>query len=264
MKVFISADIEGVVGAGHWDETDREKACYEPVREQMCAEVTAACEGAMEAGATEIWVRDAHDSARNLLGAKLPKGVKLVRGWAPDLLMMMQEIDASFDAAAMIGYHSCSGSGASPLSHTMTTEWHRIQINGADASEFLINTYAAEMFGVPVVFVSGDQGICEEVSRLNPSITTASVKVGKGRSTVDVHPEVATDMIRKGMALALQGDRSKCRVALPDHFRVELEMREHPKAFRGSLYPGAQLIDDLTIAYENSSYLEILRFLYFV
>ena len=41
MKVYISADIEGVTGVTHWDETDLSKAEYSIQREQMTAEVVA-------------------------------------------------------------------------------------------------------------------------------------------------------------------------------------------------------------------------------
>jgi len=44
MKVYISADIEGVTGIAHWDEADPSKPDYEYFRQQMTAEVAAACE----------------------------------------------------------------------------------------------------------------------------------------------------------------------------------------------------------------------------
>ena len=72
MKIYISADIEGVTGVTHWDETDLGKGESSLFREQMTAEVVAACEGALQAGATEIWVKDAHDSARNIIASRLP------------------------------------------------------------------------------------------------------------------------------------------------------------------------------------------------
>ena len=70
MKVFISADIEGITNVTHWDETDLEKAEFTAAREQMTAEVAAACEGALEAGATDILVKDAHGDARSIIASK--------------------------------------------------------------------------------------------------------------------------------------------------------------------------------------------------
>jgi D-amino peptidase len=43
------------------------KPDYNEFREQMTAEVSAAGEGALQAGNTEIWVKDAHATARNLI-----------------------------------------------------------------------------------------------------------------------------------------------------------------------------------------------------
>ena len=71
MKVFISADIEGVTGILHWDETARTHADFTEFRDRMTQEVSAACEGAFEAGATEVWIKDAHGSGRNLIADRV-------------------------------------------------------------------------------------------------------------------------------------------------------------------------------------------------
>jgi len=264
MKVYISADIEGITDVTHWDETELGKGVYGQAQEQMIAEVVAACEGAMEAGATEIWVKDAHDTARNLIHAELPECVKLIRAWAPDPLMMMQELDESFDAAALIGYHSRAASGGSPLSHTMTGEWALITINGQPASECLINTLSAAMYGVPLVLVTGDKALCEEVNAFNPATKTVAVKEGKGNSTINIHPHTATELIKLNMRDALKGDLNACLKPLPTQFNLQLTYRKHTKARSASFYPGAKQIDDCTVGFESDSYYELLRFLMFV
>lgn len=263
MKIFLSADIEGVTGVTHWDETDLDKAENAMSREQMTAEVVAACEGALQAGATEIWVKDAHDSARNLIASKLPHEVRLIRGWSPHPLMMMENLDQTFQAAALIGYHSRAGANTSPLAHTMTGAFVRITLNDREASEFLLNTYAAALFKVPVVFVSGDQGLCAEVAELNPNIETVAVKEGIGNSTISIHPELATKRIRDGMTKALQGELANCQVSLPAHFALEIQFKEHMKARLYSFYPGAVLKNPVTVHFEHQDYFEVLRFLLF-
>lgn len=75
----------------------------------MTEEAVAACQGALAAGATEIWVRDAHGSGRNILQEQLPKEAKLVRGWSGHPYAMVQELDSSFDAICMVGYHGPAG-----------------------------------------------------------------------------------------------------------------------------------------------------------
>jgi len=263
MKVYISADIEGITGTTHWDETEKKLADYAEFREQMTAEVNAACEGALNAGATEIWVKDAHDSARNIITSKLPKEVKLFRGWSGHPYMMMDGIDSSFQAAMMIGYHSRAGSGASPLSHTMTGSYFYTTINGQLASEFMINTYTAVYEGVPVVFVSGDAGLCEDAAALIPAISSVSVKQGKGNATINIHPDLAIERIRETVKKALSQDLKKCMVKLPDHFQIEIAYKEHIKAYAASFYPGVQLVNPNTIQFEAKDYFDVLRFMMF-
>ena len=263
MKIYITADIEGVTGATIWDETDEKNAYYTELREQMTAEVAAACEGALNAGATEIWVKDAHDSARNIIPAKLPQEVRLIRGWSSHPFAMVQELDETFQAAMMIGYHSRAAGGTSPLAHTMTGNFAHILLNDRYASEFLIHTYAAAYVHVPVVLVSGDKGLCDEVTQFNPLITTVAVKEGIGGSTVNIHPSLATARIRDGVAKALSSDLSRLQNPLPPHFAIEVCYHDHTKAYPLGFYPGAKQVDPYTVRFEADSYFDILRFLLF-
>jgi D-amino peptidase len=263
MKIYISADIEGVAGTTHWDETHPDKPDYAEFREQMTAEVKAACEGALEAGAEEIWVQDAHEAGRNILAAKLPEAVRMIRGWSGHPLDMVQELDKSFAAVCMIGYHSPSSSDANPLAHSMTTAFTHIKINDRVASEFLIHAYAAALLDVPVAFVSGDEGLCTEVKEVNPAIGALGVKRGVGSATVSLHPDVAVRKTRESMAQAIGGDLEACRLDLPAHFSVEIGYISHGKATRASYYPTARLKDSHTLHFETDDYFEVLRMLLF-
>ena len=264
MKLFISSDIEGSAGIAAWDETEKGNSAYDYFQKQMSREVAAACEGALAGGAEEILVRDAHDSARNIIPSYLPKSVKLMRSWECAPGSMMSGIDAGFDAAAMTGYHSGAYTAGNPLSHTSNTRNQFITLNGQYASEFLINTYYAARFGVPVIFVSGDRALCEEAKRLVPNITAVAVSEALGGASVSIHPDLAADEIRAGMTKAAAGDPARCRIALPAHFQVEIEFREYDRAHRGSFYPGAQRSGVKRVSYEADDFYEIARFLYFV
>lgn len=265
MKIYISADIEGITGITHWDETEKQKPDeYKRFQEQMTREVAAACEGALSAGATEILVKDAHDTGRNLLPERLPESVKLVRGWSGHPLSMVQELDESFDAALFIGYHSRAGSDTNPLAHSMSLKLDYIAINGVFASEFLLHTYAAALKDVPVVFVSGDEGLCWDVSALNERIQTLAVNSGIGDSTVSIHPHMAVQKIREGVECALRGNLKLCNVTLPEYFTMELRYKNHQHAYRAAQYPGATRAGTHAVAFETNHYFEILRMLLFV
>lgn len=99
MKIFISADIEGVATTTLWPETEKGSEDYRLHAQQMTMEVIAACEAASEAGASEIVVRDAHEDGNNLDIWKLPENVTLIRGWSGHPYSMVYGIDPSFDAA---------------------------------------------------------------------------------------------------------------------------------------------------------------------
>lgn len=258
MKVYISADIEGITGVSHWDEANKSKADYPYFSQQMTSEVKAACIGANKCGAEEIWIKDAHGSARNINILDLPENVKITRGWSRHPFLMMQELDSSFDAAMMVGYHSYSGSPDNPLSHTLDDTTAYVKINDIYASEFLINAYTASLVDVPVVFVSGDEGLCNHVKSINENITTLAVKKGSGNSTTSIHPALASKLTTENVESALRGDLSKCKIKLPESFKVEISYVNHYNAYRASFYPGMKQISPTNVVFETNDYFKVL------
>ena len=157
MKVYISADIEGNAFTTVWDETRIDHPEYAAARQQMTAEVKAACEGAIAAGADYILVNDAHDYAVNLDVNELPECVEVIRGWSGSPMGMVDGVDDSFDAAMFIGYHSAAGRCGNPLSHTFTTKTTCVKLNDMVCSEFLLYSWACARKGVPTVLLAGDK-----------------------------------------------------------------------------------------------------------
>lgn len=264
MKIYISADIEGVAGITNWNEAEKNHPDYPEFRERMTEEVVAACEGAIAAGATEILIKDAHDSGRNILAERLPACARLVRGWSGHPLAMVQELDDSFDAALFVGYHSKAGTESNPLAHTITLRVARLSINGTVASEALIHSWAAALHRVPVVFLSGDKGICDDVRSFNPGITTAAMSEGIGPSTVSLAPVRARTLIREGVTSALRGERDACRLTLPERFVLEVTYSNPVQAYKSSWYPGAEPMGNQTVRLEATDYFEVLRALRFI
>lgn len=265
MKVYLSADIEGTCGIADWAETERAAMDdYRPFAAQMTAEVAAACEGAAAAGAEEIVVKDAHDSARNLDGSKLPRHARLFRGWTGDPLCMMAGLDGGeFGAALFTGYHAWAACGGNPLSHTMTTQCDQVLLNQMPASEFLINAYTAGYYGVPVPFLSGDTALCNFARNLIPRIVTVAVNEGWGGGVLSMHPQAAVEAIRAGAEEAVRR-AADCPVPMPDYFTSSIRYRDHKDAYRRSFYPGARLEDDKTISFGTDNWYEMLRFYHFV
>ena len=264
MKIYISADIEGIAGISHWDEARKAHATYQEFRAEMTEEVAAACDGAIGAGAKEILIKDAHDTGRNIIAGRLPDCARLIRGWSGHPLAMVQELDESFAALVLIGYHSKAGTQDNPLAHTLTLQIASLRLNGELCSEFRLHSYAAALYGVPVVFISGDKGICAEAPQLIPSIRPVAVSEGRGASTISIAPALAQRLIREGVGAALQDDLSRCRVKLPESFVLEMTYANPIDAYRKAWYPGATQSGPQTVRFESRDYFEVLRAIRFI
>ncbi len=263
-KVFISVDIEGVAGIGHWDEADHfhQRGAY--FAEQMSLEAAAAAKAAIALG-YEVVVRDAHASARNMNMRVFPEQTKFIRGWSGSPMKMMEGIDNNFTAAIYIGYHSAAYKMENPLSHTISSRrFQKITINGEIASEFLINTYLAYYYGVPVIALSGDQGICDEVRHFSPAIETFATLEGKGDSVLSLHPEASINGIYKMVERALTKPLDNYTLNMPESFTLEIEYKQMAEVYRASYYPGAYIVDGRTVGFKSDDFFEIARAIFFM
>lgn len=179
--------------------------------------------------------------------------------------MMVQEIDETYDAAAFIGYHARAGAGGNPLAHTISSRAiHEIYINGTAVSEYHIHAYVAALVGVPVVFVSGDRTLCEDIASWQPATRTLTTKWGEGASQHTIHPEVAIDGIRTGIQAALEGDIEAAKLTLPDRFSLQIIYKQHTQAYEKSFYPRAEHIDAHTVRLDTDDYFDVMRALMFL
>jgi D-amino peptidase len=131
-----------------------------------------------------------------------------------------------------------------------------MKINGEYTSEFVINSYIAADFGVPVVFISGDKMLCEKSKQFNPSITTVAVKEGDGGATVSINPDYACDLIKEKVKEALK-NINECKINIPNKFEVEINYKEHSDAKRASYFPGVTQIGSHTVKYTANNVKEL-------
>jgi len=256
MKLFISADLEGVAGVTNWCETRYGGQGYEEACHQMTLEVAAACRAAMELG-YEVVIKDGHENALNIKPAMLPRGVELIRGWMSSPASMMAGLDDSFNAVAYIGYHSPQGSNTSPLAHTIRHDlFHWIRINGELTSEFSINALWAAANKVPSVFLSGDNGMCEIAKKSYPGIITVATKKGIGNATWNIHPEESVERIEKGVQMGLKAGIGL--IPIEDEYKMEIHFKDHQHARSASWYPGALQIDCNTVIYTAKTPKELI------
>ena len=204
-KIFISADLEGVVGAVTSEQLGPNGFEYNRFREFMTAEVNAAINAARAAGATEILIADSHGNGQNLLIEKLPKDVKLIRSW-PRPLGMMEGIDSSFDGVIFTGYHASTDNMEGVRAHTFSSaSFTSIKVNGKVMTEGSWNAAVAGEFGVPVIMVSGDDTAVNEVKALIGNAEGAIVKESISfHSAKSLHPEAAYDLIKEKTSYAVK------------------------------------------------------------
>jgi len=222
VKVYVSVDMEGVAGISAWEQCLAGGDDYALGRALLLGEVNAAIEGALEAGADEILVNDAHSAMRNLPPGELGGHASYLSGrFKP--LYMMEGLDASYDAAVFLGYHAAM---ATPgiLSHTYNPRAiAHVTLNGTVTGEAGINALVAQHLGVPVAVITGDQYVGREAAPYCPGIEVVQVKTSVSRYAAEhLHPEVARERIRAGVAAALRRELGPPAIRLPATLEVEL------------------------------------------
>ncbi len=204
MKVFISADIEGVAGVVDPDQVRGPGAEYEIGRRLLTGEVNAAIDGALEAGAEEVLVNDAHSSMHNIDPAALRPQASYLSGRHKPLYMM-EGLEGGFDAVFMVGYHGSIGAEHAILSHTYNplAVWEA-RLNGVSVGESGLNALVALHHRVPVVLITGDAATADEARPFMPEAEAVVVKRSITRFAAEsLHPQRACELIRAGAARAL-------------------------------------------------------------
>lgn len=264
MRVFISADIEGVANTAIWDHCRKAEYGYVDACKEMTAEVAAACEGAFAAGADYVRIKDAHGSGTNIFPELLPRGPKrnsleLTRSGNGSPFSMVYGIEDGFDAVMFVGYHSAAGKNGNRMSHTYSTPIVYAKLNGEYMSEFMLYSYACAMVGVPTVFLSGDQQLCEDSCKLHPKMFTVPTKRGFGGSTTCRHPLDVHDDIREMTEKALRQDLKDALITIPKHFEFELRFKEQVQAVKTSFFPGFTQIDANTVRMTTDDFMDVMR-----
>ena len=249
MKIFISADIEGVAGVVVPQHGNPGNPEYERARRLMTEEVSAAVAGAFDGGATEVLVNDSHGPQVNLLPELLDPRAELLLG-RPKPGGMFAGLDASFAGAFCTGYHSGAGRHGI-LSHTVSGfAFAAIRVNGVDCAEaILYGAYGGSM-GVPVLLLSGDNELEIQCAKIFPGARFVVVKHAlTTRAARALSPEVARTRIRAAAEQAVRG-RAACRpFVIPAPYRLELDMNSVMLADFASIIPSAERLAPRTVAF---------------
>jgi D-amino peptidase len=256
MIIWICTDMEGLAGIDRWEQ------CYHPDdnapeylygREQLTEEVNAAVAGCFDAGATEVRVIDGHGRNRNrgFLQEKLDPRVKQV--WFSSLNpLRLEGLDDTVHAVAMIGQHAMAGTLNGFIDHTQVPkEICRFTINGVEHGEMSQLALYAGAYGVPLVYVSGDEALCEEARRLFPHVRCTPTKRGTGWATCELYPpDEVRARIRRDIAEAIRNADRRNAWRLPTPIEVAVEWAYSGLADERARFAGVQRVDARTVAWK--------------
>jgi D-amino peptidase len=260
MKIYISADIEGVAGVVSFEQTRPGSAEYERARRLMTEEVNAAIEGALEGGAMEVLVNDSHGPMTNLLPELLHPTAELILG-KPKLFSMFAGLEDDHALVFCVGYHA-SAAQFGVLAHTTSFVFRRIHVDGRALGEAgLYGAYAGER-NIPVGLISGDDVCIEEHRPLFPGAEFVQVKQALGQRSARNLGIAATRT-----AIRTAAERATRRAGEIQPFVIErpselvLDMANTGLADVVATVPVSRRLDATRIAFPLTSMADALRWM---
>jgi D-amino peptidase len=265
VKVYISADMEGIGGVVTGEQLGVSGFEYQRFREFMTEEVLAAIRGARAAGATEFLVSDSHGNGQNLLIEKLPDDVSLVRSW-PRPLGMVEGIDETFDCALFIGYHTSTSNPAGVRAHTFSSATLTdVRLNAVSVSEAGFNAAVAGHFGVPVAMVTGDDAIVAEAKRYIGDLEGAVVKHALSfHSARTLTPAAARRLIEDTARRAVERRGSFRPFRLDGDVTLEVSFKNYRQAELLAYLPIVERKDSHSIRFVGKDMVAISKFVQFM
>jgi D-amino peptidase len=253
MRIYISADMEGVTGVTHSQDVIPGRSQYERFRGLLTADVNAAIEGAAQAGAAEFLVNEAHDGMRNILLEDLDPRAEVIVGQRKPL-SMMQGFEGA-DLVFFVGYHARAGTEG-VLSHTFEspTVVTGVWLNGEPCSEARMNATLAGLNGIPVGLVTGDDLACAEAEGLYAGVQTARVKIAIDRYTARcLSQQAAHERIREAALRA--GRKENLGPYAPEPpYSFTIEFATASSAASVLFFPGLERVDDRSVSWTHEDY----------
>src|SRR6185436_5429113 len=168
LKVLVLHDMEGLSGEDDWRQfMFGYPDLYAQGRQLLTDDVNAVIAGLVAGGATTIEVVDGHGSGNpepDLLLDKLDRHAKMISRDKPFDPYVDLVAPGAYDAVVLVGMHAKAGSnGFASHSSTLGME---LWMNGMSLSEPEINGYSWGRVNVPVIFVSGDDHLKNDLKTM--------------------------------------------------------------------------------------------------
>lgn len=261
MKIYISADIEGIAGVVAPHQGQLGNAEYERARRLMTEEVNAAISGAFTGGATEVLVNDGHGQMLNLLSDQLDPRAELILG-KPKPANMFAGVNAGYAGVMCVGYHAGAGERG-VLSHTTSgAAFRAVRLNGRACSEAALYGAYAGSLGVPVILVSGDDATAESCGTLFPGAQIVTVKHALGhRAARALSPAVARDKLKSAAEAAVRAASGIVPLRIPGPYRIEFDFATPALADLAAVIPVSERTGPVTVAFTAASMDAVLGWL---
>ncbi|MFC1526129.1 M55 family metallopeptidase [Candidatus Latescibacterota bacterium] len=263
MRVYIGTDLEGISGVIVWEQTrDRSSSQYQEARRLLMGDVSAAVEGCLEGGATDVVVGDGHGGGFNFAPELMHPGARYLTGQSRPPWSQRAPLYGGYDAGILLGYHAMAGTADGILRHTQSSRsGNQYWYNDRESGEIAQSSLLLGHFGTPVVMVTGDSAACREASEfLGDDVVTVSVKEGySAEYGLLMAPEAAHEKIREGAGQAM-GKVGQCQpyaVELPIRGRLRFPDKSTADGFSPTR---SQRVDDYSFEATFDSALEIYEF----
>ena len=257
MRIYIMTDIEGVAGVVDFDsQTYSSSKYYEKAKELLTAEVNAAVEGAVRAGATEIVICDGHGPG-GMVAELLHPSAKLLHGRPVGKFWELH--NGKWDAYFLLSHHAMNGTPGGNLNHSYSsTAIIQMRLNGKPIGEIGMNTYLAGWFGIPVVLVTGDEAACREAKEYVPNIEAVAVKQGINRTcAITLAPVKAREKIQDGAYKAIQRVQEIAPAKIEGPCELTIEYISSADAFAHSQNLFVEKVNERTIKIKGKDFLEM-------
>jgi len=257
MKIYIMTDLEGVAGVVDFETQAYETGkYYEKAKELLTAEVNAAVEGAIQAGAKEVLVCDGH-GAGGIVPEELHPGAKLLHGRP---IGKFWEIDnEKWDALFLLAHHSMNGTPDGNLNHTYSSKTVvKMLLNGKPIGEIGMNIYLAGWFGVPTVLITGDEAACREAKAYVPDIEAVPVKKGINRTcAISLSPVKAREKIKEGAYKAVKRIKEFSPVKLSGSCELVIEYISSADTFAHAQSPYVELVNGTSVRIKGKNFIDM-------
>ena len=262
MKAFISVDLEGMPYIVTPSHLNLKSALYEEARKIATKVALIVADELHKNGFDEILIADSHGPMVNIHVEDLPEYVEIIRGF-PRPLSMVAGVEGCV-AAVFLGYHAKFGTAKSTFDHTYSGgSIRKVEVNGVETSEFLLNAYVAGELGVPAVMVAGEaQLLKDDVEKWAPWAETVALKDSLSRVSAR-SPSMAKleNELREAAKKAvskLKAKNAKLLVAKkPVNMRITFLVSHFADV--AALLPNVNRVDALTIEYTAQSMTEAYK-----